>query len=115
MELSCVIVRLAEFHATGTAYLARNGEEKVRSQFQQIANGVDLSHCPEEGTDDATKESKLVREMSFAFRDFSRFVRRLPGHLHAFKSCEQSRPQFVETMMHSSRCVLLIHNNDLSI
>ena len=103
MELSCVIVRLAEFHATGTAYLAKSGEDNVRSKFQQIANGIDLRHGPEEDTDDAAKESKLVREMSFAFRDFSRFVRRLPGHLHAFKSCEQTRSLFVETMVHSSR------------
>jgi len=108
MELSCVVVRLAEFHAAATAFLAKTGDQNLPGQFPELSKGVDLNGPTQPTSDESQSEAKeeasrLIKEMTFVFRDFCRFVRRLPGHLHAFKACDQARQSMVETMVHSSR------------
>ena len=43
MELSCVVVRLAEFHAAATAFLAKTGDQNLPGQFPELSKGVDLN------------------------------------------------------------------------
>ena len=96
-ELSCVVCKLAQFHAAATAFLMSG---QSMAEYPHISSGVDIDEIERNNEEEC---SKLVLEMSNVFKDFNRFVRRLPGHLHAYKACDRLRPSFVGTMLRSIR------------
>ena len=78
-QLLTVVERLAEFHAIGSALLLK--EETTAKKFKrQHAKNCDNS-------------AKLYESLFPQFRDFAKFLRRVPGFYYAFEQVDQLRPK----------------------
>lgn len=101
-ELYCVVCRLAEYHASATAFLLHKNNDL--SDFPFIRDGIKIQiNENAEDPSDENSDSKLIFEMTQVFKEFSRFLRRIPGHLFAFKSFEKLRPSLAATLLRSFR------------
>ena len=113
-QLLCVVETLADFHAASVAFLLKN-ECRVEQDFPFLSRGVEIDKFTNEDdfdgglssvTNDGSGEKeqeRLIQEMMPVFKDFSRFLRKVPGHIDAFKSWERHRPMAPGTVIRSSR------------
>ena len=113
-QLRCVVETLADFHAASVAFLLKN-ENRVEQDFPFLSRGVDVDKFANDedfdgGLNNSTndggggkEQERLIQEMMPVFKDFSRFIRKVPGHIDAFKSWERHRPMAPGTVIRSSR------------
>ena len=102
---------MADFHAASVAFLLQN-ENRVDQDFPFLSRGVEIDKfaneedfdggLPNDGGGEKDQE-RLIQEMMPVFKDFSRFIRKVPGHIEAFKSWERHRPMAPGTVIRSSR------------
>ena len=99
---------LAEFHAASVAFLLKY-ENTIKSDFPFLYRGVDIDTFTNDddyvggGEAEDENQEKLILEMMPVFKDFSRFLRKVPGHIEAFKSWERQRPLAPGTVIRSAR------------
>ena len=112
-QLLCVVETLADFHSASIAFLMKN-ESRVEQDFPFLSRGVDIDKFANDedfdgglnsSTNDGSgnEQERLILEMMPVFKDFSRFLRKVPGHIDAFKSWERHRPMAPGTVIRSSR------------
>ena len=111
-QLYCVVETLSQFHAASVAFMLKNGG-RVEQEFPFLSRGVeidkfandeDLNGSPtNENGDNCDGQERLIGEMMPVFKDFSRFIRKVPGHIDAYKSWERHRPMAPGTVIRSSK------------
>merc|ERR1711936_288466 len=111
-QLYCVVATLSQFHAASVAFMLKNGG-RVEQEFPFLSRGVeidkfandeDLNGSPtNENGDNCDGQERLIGEMMPVFKDFSRFIRKVPGHIDAYKSWERHRPMAPGTVIRSSK------------
>ena len=102
---------LAQFHAASVAFLLKN-ENRIEQDFPFLYRGVEIDTFANEEdydsglpnpNDDGYEQERLIGEMMPVFKDFSRFLRKVPGHIDLFKSWERHRPMAPGTVIRSAR------------
>ena len=106
-----MVETLAQFHAASVAFLLKN-ENHIEQDFPFLYRGVDIdsftsdedygSGLPDPNNDENQQE-RLIGEMMPVFKDFSRFLRKVPGHIDAFKAWERQRPMVPGIVIRSAR------------
>ena len=106
-----MVETLAQFHAASVAFLLIN-ENRVEQEFPFLYRGVEIDKFANEedfdgglqnGNEGGNEQERLIQEMMPVFKDFSRFIRKVPGLIDAFKSWERHRPMAPGTLVRSSR------------
>lgn len=91
-QLERVVERLAEFHGSGSAALlktAKSGDKQkhtLSGQFQQF-------HM-----DNQKRRQSYFESLYPQYRDFAKFLRRVPGYSHFFDIVDQLRPHLIDIM-----------------
>ena len=80
---------MADFHAASVAFLLQN-ENRVEQDFPFLSRGVEIDKFANEEDFDGglpndggggKDQERLIQEMMPVFKDFSRFIRKVPGHI----------------------------------
>ena len=113
-QLFCVVETLAKFHAASVAFLLKN-ESRIEQEFPFLYRGVEIDTFTNEEdydsglpnpNDEGYEQERLIEEMMPVFKDFSRFLRKVPGHIDVFKSWERHRPMAPGVVIRSARSII---------
>eukprot|EP00095_Tigriopus_kingsejongensis_P008574 maker-scaffold167_size293163-snap-gene-0.9 protein:Tk08574 transcript:maker-scaffold167_size293163-snap-gene-0.9-mRNA-1 annotation:"uncharacterized oxidoreductase dhs-27-like" len=86
-QLEKVVEQLAEFHASGSAMLLQ--EENAATKFKMFHS------------DNQNNRQNIYESLYPHYRDFAKFLRRVPGYYHCFHKVDQLRPNLVPIMTKS--------------
>ena len=112
-QLFCVVETLAQFHSASVAFLLKNNN-RVEQEFPFLYRGVEIDRFANEedfdggipnenGGSNGNEQERLIGEMMPVFKDFSRFIRKVPGNVYNYKHWERLRPMAPGIVIRSSR------------
>lgn len=104
-QLSAVVDALAEFHAVGSAIIVESdsgGEEALVERFATLLDPVHSKINAKRRQHTETTVAEYDLHAPF-FKDYAKFLRRVPGFLHVYEEMEKAQAAMVRLMVKAKK------------